>query len=96
LSKLVCVTGTLENLNLNFFFVQKYGVAAIFFLRCNKNVPSAEILRGQPCLRTRTFILFGLIDCNVTLFFIAGYSQLRPTTIILFRSAFIFQSWSEN
>jgi hypothetical protein len=36
------------------FFLKKYGVAAIFFLYGNKNVPSAEILR------TRTFILFGL------------------------------------
>jgi hypothetical protein len=48
LSKLVRVTGTLENLNLavnlNFYFLQKYGAAAIFFLYGNKNVPSAEIL----------------------------------------------------
>jgi hypothetical protein len=44
LSKLV--TGTLENLNfvviLNFFFLQKYGTAAIFFLYGYKDVPSAE------------------------------------------------------
>jgi hypothetical protein len=58
------VTGTLENLNfvviLNFFFLKKYGTAAIFFLYGYKDVPSAEILRGRRCLRTRTFILFGL------------------------------------
>jgi hypothetical protein len=62
--KLVHVTDTLENLNLavnlNFCFLQKYGTATIFFLYGNKNVPSAEILRGRRCLRTRTFILFGL------------------------------------
>jgi hypothetical protein len=56
------VTGTLESLNLavnlKFFILQKYGMAAIFFLYGNKNVPSAEILRGRRCLRTRTFILF--------------------------------------
>jgi hypothetical protein len=66
LSKLVRVTGTLENLNLavnlNFFFLQKFCAAAIFFLYGNKNVPSAEILRGRRCLRTRTFILFGLTN----------------------------------
>ena len=66
LSKLVRVTGTLENLNLavnlNFFFLQKFWAAAIFFLYGNKNVPSAEILRGRRCLRTRTFILFGLTN----------------------------------
>ena len=65
LSKLVRITSTLENLNLmvnlNFFLLQKYGAAAIFFLYGNKNVPSAESLRGRRCLRTRTFILFGLI-----------------------------------
>ena len=64
LSKLIHVTGTLENLNLgvnlNFVFLQKYGVATIFFLYGNKNVPSAETLRGRRCPRTRTFILFGL------------------------------------
>ena len=43
-----------------FVFLQKYG-AAIFFLYGNKNVPSAQILRGRRCLRTTTFILFGLI-----------------------------------
>jgi hypothetical protein len=51
LSKLACVTGTLEKLNLAvnliFFLLQKYGTAAIFFLYGNKNVPSAEILRGR-------------------------------------------------
>ena len=66
LSKLVRVTGTLENLNLavylKFFFFQKYGAAAIFFLYGNKNVPSAEILGGRRCLRARTFILYGLIN----------------------------------
>jgi hypothetical protein len=35
------------------------GAAAIFFLYGNKNIPSAEILRGRRCLRIRTFILFG-------------------------------------
>ena len=64
LSKLVRVTSTLENLNLavnlNIFLLQKYGAAAIFILYSNKNVPSAQILRGRHCLRTRTFILFGL------------------------------------
>ena len=41
--------------------LRKCGVVAIFFLYGNKNVPSAEILRGLHCLRTITFILFGLI-----------------------------------
>jgi hypothetical protein len=62
LSKLV--TGTLENLNLAVNLkkkiLQKYGSVVIFYLYGNKNVPSAEILRGQHCLRTRTFISFGL------------------------------------
>jgi hypothetical protein len=61
----------LENLNLalnlNYFFIQKYGAAAILFLYGNKNVPSAEILRGRHCLRTRTFILFGLTDTEILL-----------------------------
>ena len=64
LSKLVRITGTLNNLNLAVNlkkkFLQKYDAAAIF-LYGNKNVPLAEILRGRRCLRTRTFILFGLI-----------------------------------
>jgi hypothetical protein len=42
-----------------FLLLQKYGAAAIFFLYGNKNIPSAEILRGRRCLRIRTFILFG-------------------------------------
>ena len=54
----------LENLNLAVNLrkkiLQKYGTAAIFFLYGNKDVPSAELLRGRRCLRTRTFILFGL------------------------------------
>jgi hypothetical protein len=62
LSKLVRVTDTLEKLNLavnlKFFFLIRRGCD--FFLYSNKNVPSAEILRGRHCLRTRTFILFGL------------------------------------
>jgi hypothetical protein len=73
LSKLVRVTGTLENLNLainlNILFLQKYCAAAIFFLYGNKNVPSAEILRGRRCLRTRTFILFGLIKISLPFYF---------------------------
>jgi arsenate reductase-like glutaredoxin family protein len=32
---------------LNCFVLQKYSAAAIFFLYGNKNVPSAEILRGR-------------------------------------------------
>ena len=64
LSKLVRITGMLNNLNLAVNlkkkFLQKYDAAAIFFLYGNKNVPSAEILRGRRCLRTKTFILFGL------------------------------------
>jgi hypothetical protein len=44
----------------SFFLLQKYDAATIFFLYGNKNVPSAEILRGRRrCLKTRTFILFG-------------------------------------
>ena len=66
LSKLVCVTGTLENLNLNKKILQKYCAAAIFFLYGNKN---GRILRGQRCLRTRTFILFGLCKPFVVKFF---------------------------
>jgi hypothetical protein len=58
-SKLVRVTGTLDNLdlavNLNLFFFKNTA-----WLYGNKNVPAAEILRGRRCLRTRTFILFGL------------------------------------
>jgi hypothetical protein len=64
LSKLV--TSTLENLNLAVNLkkkiLQKYRAAVIFFLYGNENVPSAKILRGRRCLRTRTFILFGLIN----------------------------------
>jgi hypothetical protein len=63
LSKLVHVTGTLENLNLALNLkkklLKKYCAVAIFFLYGNKNVPSAEILRGWHCLGTITFILFG-------------------------------------
>jgi hypothetical protein len=62
LSKLVRDTGTLENLNLavNLNIVFSSARQRFFFLYGNKNVPSAEILRGRRCLRTRTFILFGL------------------------------------
>jgi hypothetical protein len=54
--------------NFESFFLQKYGAATIFFLYGNKNVPSAKILRGRRCLRTRTFILFGLTVCHFCLF----------------------------
>ena len=44
----------------------------------------------KPCKSCRNII------CHVKLFSIAGYSRLRRPAIILFRPAFIFQSWSEN
>jgi hypothetical protein len=56
--KLVRVTGMLENLNI--CFSSKIRRGSDFLLYGNKNVPSAEILRGRRCQRTRTFVLFGL------------------------------------
>jgi hypothetical protein len=56
---------------------------AIFFLYGNKNVPSAEILRGWRCLRTRTFILFGLS------LLVCFYFQLLLTILLI--SCFYFQ-----
>jgi hypothetical protein len=61
LSKLIRVTGTLENFNLAVNLREKNTAwERFFFLYSNKDVPLAEILRGRHCLRTRTFILFGL------------------------------------
>jgi hypothetical protein len=47
LSKLVRVTGMLENLNI--CFSSKIRRGSDFLLYGNKNVPSAEILRGRRC-----------------------------------------------
>ena len=64
LSKLVRDTGTLENfklaVNLKKKILQNYGAAAIFFCTSIKTCHRTKILRGWRCLRTRTFIFFGL------------------------------------
>ena len=64
LSKLVRDTGTLENfklaVNLKKKILQNYGAAAIFFCTSIKTCHRPKILRGWRCLRTRTFIFFGL------------------------------------
>jgi hypothetical protein len=52
LSKLVRVTDMLNNVNLAVNLKKKYGAAAIFVLYGNKNIPSAEILRGSVVLVT--------------------------------------------
>ena len=83
LSKLVRITGMLENLNLAVNLkkkiFKKYNAVAIFFLYGNKNVPSAKILRGRRCLRTRTFILFGLA-------YNYGFTFYRVDFLVIFAS----------
>jgi hypothetical protein len=55
LSKLVRVTGMLNNVNLAVNLKKKYGAAAIFVLYGNKNIPSAEILmKNLAWLRVKT------------------------------------------
>jgi hypothetical protein len=64
-------------------------MAAIFFLYGNKNVPSAEILRGRRCLRTRTFILFGFIFLELLIMFL--YKLLTLTVLHVFVVIFYVQ-----
>ena len=65
LSKLVRVTGTLENLNLavnlNFFLFKNTTRRRFFFCTAIKTSHRPKFWGGRRCLRTRNFILFGLI-----------------------------------
>jgi hypothetical protein len=44
----------------------------------------------------RVWANWNIFNGGLAVFSIAGYSRLRRPAIILFRPAFIFQSWLEN